>query len=488
MSRLAALLAALAAFGQAKERATLVEVPKTSPISVVSPALALPLAPVNAGLELRGFDASLAAGAVPRAAHAPEARAQDARKTVAPRDLALAPSALAPSAFAPAAQAPVAVAPEAVESEDAEVRPASAESAWTAAAALFDKYVAGAPVPPDPGPSRAAIDAARRGRWGKAETEAVVREAELVFARSGTLVERIEADERPALRVVAKKGVSELNDLAFEAGKAFGVTLDYVPSRTHGASAGYRDVERRVMLSGPHNADFRVALLHELRHAWYSSLVRRGIIRLFHFQMVARPGLAVSRAAESYAGYVSLEELSNYPKTLKHMIVEILAASPERRAELEPLAVTRAYQLFELLRTAAEIFETAGRIDERAGLDPYRLAPRDYEGTALKRVESLDLFRQDMPRGWLFYPSPKRPRRVLGFSAAPAGSAGEAEERLRLAAKIMTPLLLELAPRAAAYRDAAKAEDWNAAGAAADKMIALVARAEKDWLERQPSR
>jgi hypothetical protein len=268
------------------------------------------------------------------------------------------------------------------------------------------------------------------------------------------------------LRIEPVKGVSALNDLAFELKRSLGADMDYVPERTRGANGSFNGRERRLFVGGFDKPDLLISILHELRHAWYSAQLKRGKIRLFHLQLLARRGGRVSPYATGYVRYVSLEELSTFPKTLKHTITELLKMEGEPREYLEGQAGARAYQLYELLQTASY---AAYQLSGTSRWDLARVKPEEAAAIGLDPVEGLEYMRAGLPASDAYVPFP------AGTSRRQAAAS------LRRQTALVSALSLKLAPLVEDYLKAARAKDWRAASAAADRMIAGVRDAEAQW-------
>ncbi len=200
-----------------------------------------------------------------------------------------------------------------------------------------------------------ALLAASNG--GETEEAVLVDAGAELFASAGILVRRktfeIGMKSFAGFEVVPQRGGSKLNDIAFRMKKVLGASMDYVPGRTGGASAMFNSEERRLYLPSPGDVDAYPALLHEARHAFYSSLIRGGKTRLFHVSILAVGRHVVAPNALSYTKYISLEELTTFPKTLRHLVMLARKEkNPGTRALLLAKLKTRLWQYHDVLESA----------------------------------------------------------------------------------------------------------------------------------------
>ena len=430
-----------------------------------------------------------------------------------------APAALAapapPLALAlPAAAAPVEMAPlkSAPAASGIEIKPRSSPAAgtagasidaavdWTSGARLFDNFLGEGDASAAPAPAVAAVKAAPLSAWSaraarspQAEAYAsavnkasaagwsgragpVLDAAETLLTAQGVKFERAP----DSLRIAAERGVSPLNDLAFDVRRTLGADVAYVPERTRDAAAAFNGKQKLLMVANFDRPDFFIAAIHEARHAWYSALLRRGDIRLFHLQAVARPGRSVAPGAEVYARYLSLEEVSNFPKTLKHMLTEQSKLKGDAAKYLADRTTTRARQFVDILRSSAYIAAQIEGLDRKGLLKPRRMTPAEVAATDLEPSEAVDYFALELSNQTLYVPVLKRETRRFGLKVV-RGSVDEARAALRRRAKLLGGLVESAAPAAGGYLAAARAGDLAAAGAAADRLIAEVRKAEGEW-------
>lgn len=333
---------------------------------------------------------------------------------------------------------------------------------------------------------RKTLDAAKEEGYTPARTHDVIAAAEAVFKGMGVLTERIQSKDEPGLRIAAKRGVSELNDLAADVLASMGTRLEYLPAVTSGSTALYMLRTNRVALAPLDSPDFYLALLHELRHAWYASLLDKGDVRLFHFHMYARPGMRIAPKARWYSEYMTFEELSTYPKTLKHMTAELKRASPETREAFRKSAKNRVRQYAELLQSAEYLGWMLKRLEKRMPDLLERMDAADYKKVQIRRSPDVDWFELPLPQGSFFAPAPKREKRnVIGWKTR-RGAFDEAAARIALAGRLIAEMSEDVAPWVVAFDEAVDDGDWAKADALAGKMVARAAAAEKAWAAAQP--
>ncbi|MBI2362591.1 MAG: hypothetical protein HYV15_04335 [Elusimicrobia bacterium] len=390
MSLLAALLLACSPAG-AQTRATAVEAAAVSIVPVV-PSLPAPLAPTLAP-SLPGAP-SLAAAPSPTLPSAALAKP------------AAANAALPASAFAePAAPAAAAAQADAVGVPEAlkPVQAAFAEEAPDGLDALDDdrllsltKRLAGE----SSGGAGAALGAYLRPTepfaFGDAEAAAfndarldaafslTPEKARALVAAARALAESagiaVDETDRPAsggkthraLVVVPAKEGTALNRMAWELRRAHGVTMAYVPERTRGAAAAFSGADKTLFLPPFDQEESFEAILHESRHAHFLTRLSRGDLSVFHPALVAYQGFDIARGASSYTNYLSFEELSTFPKTLRH-----LAGALKRAGSAKKLALLRAHagHYADILRSARYNLRLL-----RARLDKGRVAASPLEG------------------------------------------------------------------------------------------------------------
>lgn len=292
---------------------------------------------------------------------------------------------------------------------------------------------------------RQALDLAASERWASQPQEkAVVQAAAAVLEQGGNasdeIVSETAAGRFDGLRVRPDAQGERLGKLAAGAKAKLHADFDYLPARTGrmGATASFNEHESRVLLPRFDSPEFYPGVLHETRHAWFSELKRRGDIRLFHLQAVALRG-AVSPGAMYYTGTLSWEELSNYPKTMRHLI----------SARLRGPALDRYWQLLDVMRSAGHLSEQILR---------YRPRLR----------QTVDGLRADIGAVALIVP-PSR----------------DADALLRLRAELALELIERSLPQLQALKAALDGEDWSAAGAAADKLVRFASEADAAFVAKR---
>lgn len=443
------------------------------------PDLAMPLmAPITApGL------AALSVGALPQATALPAATPQAQAQA-----LSLAPSAL----------------PQATAQAKAQALPAAkagaSESGWLAGSLLFDHalerdgggagaFMSGMGRSAKAAEYRAALDRAE-GHW-KEHGDAAIDAGLALLAEKGVKAERktviMHGEPYHGLTIVPEPGLSPLNDLAYELKKSLGASVDHAPQRTEGGSALFNAKANSVLTPDLDRPDFFLGTLHEARHAWYSAAIRRGEIKLFHLQIVAHRGRKVAPDAASYQGYLSFEELSTFPKTLKHLVTErAKAASAEDREFLESRARNLAYTYADILRTAEYVSRQIRLKAKKGDLEPARMPDSELEGTALLRGPDLDFYMLPLWQGNVYLQVPRRDTKMLFGGTRRKSSVKEARTQLLRRAELIDALVGTLAQPIADYYAAAKAGEWTAASARADAMVAAVRDAETAWAQAFP--
>jgi len=145
-------------------------------------------------------------------------------------------------------------------------------------------------------------------------------------------------------------------------------------------------------------------LLHEARHAYYGALLAKGEVRLFHSAVLARPGRKVSPYANAYANYISLEELSTFPKTLKHLLSALRDAEPGVAARLKDVAASRIYQYAEFLGTTLHLVGQIEALDGRGNLKLRRLDPAEADRVGLDALSGGAYYALELPQAVFYMP------------------------------------------------------------------------------------
>lgn len=468
-------LACLLAPAFAEPREVTPEHAPTAPViqPAILPALSMPMAPLVAPT----IETPLQAAAAPVIPIETLAQPQSAVP-------ALPSTALMPNAINPVGTAEKAVSPE--------TSAAAADVDWFAGAQMFDKALdrGAAPVSTfilkgegTPAALKYAglvRDAGWNGWKGKGGE---VSDAALaVLVERGVKAVRLKFPSgHEGLQVAAEKGISPVNDLAYELKKSLGTTLDFMPERTAGAAAAFSSRENRLLMAGIERPDFFLALLHEARHAWFAALLREGKISLFHTAVVAKFRHSIAPNAQSYTDYMSFEELSNHAKTLKHMVTERAKMTGEAAAFMEEKVGTRAYQYADLLRSAQYLEAQIINLDRSKKLDLTRLSAEQAYNAGMDRVDGIDWFALDLPRGTMYFPVLQRETTNFFGVKSKKAPKEDALAALRLRMKLVGALVEQSVEPTKAYMDAIKIKDWAAAGSAADKLIKIAAQAERAW-------
>ena len=368
--RLLAALLLLGAPAAAQTRVTAVEAAAVSVVPVV-PSLPAPLAPTLAP-SLPGAP-SLAAAPAPTLPSAVLAKPAAANAAL-PASAFAEPAAQA--AAAPTARAEAVPVPEALKP----VQAALAEGAPDGLDALDDdgllsltKRLAGE----SHGGAGAAIGAylrpahpfrfgdAEAASFGQARLDAAFsltpEKAQALVTTARALAESagiaVSVEDMPAsagkthkaLVVTPLKQGTALNRMAWELKNGHGVTMAYVPERTRGAVAAFNGAEKTLFLPPFDQEESFEAILHESRHAHFLTRLSRADLSIFHPAVVAYEGFDIARGASSYTNYLSFEELSTFPKTLRH-----LAGALQRGAGTKKLSLLRSHaeHYADILRSA----------------------------------------------------------------------------------------------------------------------------------------
>lgn len=280
--------------------------------------------------------------------------------------------------------------------------------------------------------------------------------------------------------IVPERGVSPLNDLAYDLRRSFGASVDLIPERSKHAAGLYNERERRLMLTGLDQPEFFPVALHETRHSWYSALLERGEVRLFHMRVRAKRGRELAPQAGAYGSFLVLEELSTFPKTLKHLLTERAKLGADGAASLEKSMGVRALQLLDIM-TTADFVSREVEVALARRVQPRRLTPSELAEAGLRPLPGMDYYELELPQAFLYFPVPRRGKKALS-------SAAEARTALRLRAELILALVEASVGPVFAYQNAVRARDWSAASAAADRLIKAVGGAEAAWAARSPHR
>jgi hypothetical protein len=277
-----------------------------------------------------------------------------------------------------------------------------------------------------------------------------VQEAPAMEAAAALLAEMGENTERltvtsswgevfDGLKIKADKGGGSFNKMSYRVKKILDADIVLQPRRAQMmGGASFNSAQRLISTPGLESEEFYPGLLHEARHAWYSKEERAGRIRLFHGRAVARQGRILAPGALSYRDHLSFEELSTFPKTLRH-----IASLKNKR-----LALKRYWYMLDIMRTSAILIEEAQQ----------RLGQTQNVGDGL----ALGLYDAE-----IYVPHTSRP-----------------EEDMAKRWELLYGMIVDSIEPLKAYMLAVEVEDWKQASAMAGKMVARVRQAEDDWLRR----
>jgi hypothetical protein len=274
-----------------------------------------------------------------------------------------------------------------------------------------------------------------------------------------------------ALVVVPVKEGTALNRMAWELQRGHGVKMAYVPERTRGAVAAFSGADRTLFLPPFDQEESFEAILHESRHAHFLTRLLRGDLSVYHPALVAYEGFDVARGASSYTNYLSFEELSTFPKTLRH-----LAGALKRGGSPKKLALLRSHAEHhaDILRSARYNLRLL-----RARLDKGEVAVSPLEGPSWPAFPGGRWFRVNLGHAAFAVPvlddaapPPSAPWWKKPFVKAPEGAATRAIRRTVDALELMTK---EAAAVSAEFRaEADKPEpDTAKLSTLGDRLVAL---------------
>lgn len=334
---------------------------------------------------------------------------------------------------------------------------------------------------------RSALDAPR-AKSGDAEVKALVDAAEALAKSAGVAVARSEREghdgvPRPVLRVVSIADGHRLNRLAWDLQKTFDSAVEYAPHRTNGGVAAYNGAEKVLFLPDFGREDAFEAILHESRHAAFAKRLRRGDLSVFHAALVAYSGRAIAPGAQTYAAYMSFEEISAHAKTIVHALQR---ARRGGGAAAEADARRYAYQLADVLRSAdVNLFQLQRRL-AKGEVKSYPVTGESWPAITGGHWEAINL-----PHAIMVVPvldaGPAPARRLWSrlFKAAPEKEAVKAARR---SVAVLRPLVAdldgELETLLAALRDGGAGPE--AARASAARLVALADKADKAFAAQAP--
>ncbi|MBI4346871.1 MAG: hypothetical protein HY553_08445 [Elusimicrobia bacterium] len=298
-------------------------------------------------------------------------------------------------------------------------------------------------------------------------------------------------EEQPGLRVTPLPQGSRLNVLAHRLLTKLGAALDYVPGRTGGATGAFNGVESRLLAPGFLHEESYPGLLHEIRHAFFSLRLKRGDMRLFHLSAVSRAGAPLAPGADSYAQYVSFEELSTFPKTLRHMLSLIRSAPDAGTLALrKELLRARARQYASILKTADHLMRRVRSLDAAGRLRADALAPEDGMNRSLESPDGGALYRVPLGHADLYLPIERPPRTLPWYLRLLGKKDDVALEVLRVKAEETLALVAESSTELAALWESLSAEspDWSAVRARSDRLVALAAAKDRVFRDRNPAK
>jgi hypothetical protein len=327
---------------------------------------------------------------------------------------------------------------------------------------------------------RAALDAPF-AKSGASELSALVASAAALAKSAGikaAIGERAGHDGvmRPVLSIVPERDGHRLNRLAWDMARSFDSAVEYAPHRTNGGVAAYNSAEKVLFLPDFGRDEAFEAILHESRHASFAKRLRRGDLSVFHAALLAYAGRSIAPNAETYTGYMSLEEISAHAKTLLHAILRAQRGGGARAAAD---ARKYAYQLMDVLRSSEINLFQLQRMLAKGEVKTYLVTGDSWPAIPGGHWEAVNL-----PHAIFVLPvldeapAPKRDLWDRVFKDAPETAAVKAARRH---AEALRPLVAALSLELAPFLDALRKDepDLGAARASAVRMVSLADKADK---------
>jgi hypothetical protein len=336
---------------------------------------------------------------------------------------------------------------------------------------------------------RSAREASRWSVEGDKETELVDAAAGVAEAM-GISVERrtyeIAGRVFEGFHVLPAARGSRLNRLAARLKSRLGAEMDYIPGRTDGASAMFNGEEGRLYLPAFGDVDSYAAILHETRHAFYKALLARGEMRLFHLSLLGAGRHNVAPTAWTYTKYLSLEELSTYPKTLRHLatLAKKRAASQERRAVVSTL-VSRVLQYDDILNSSVYSMEMSQRRRAAGKFEAHELDSNALRAKQLGVPPNGSQWAVRLPHAWAYSPvetAPELPWWKRPFVRKDA----HAVSTFDLRAELVLRLAKTVRPTLSAFKKELEKPqpDIDALLALSNRLVAATDRADADFVAR----
>lgn len=322
--------------------------------------------------------------------------------------------------------------------------------------------------------------AAFRSSPGPGTNAALVSAAADLMASAGVAAE---AGERAAfsggvqavLKILPRLDGPPLNRLAYDLQRKLGSGMEYAPLRTLGGVAAYSSGGRVLFLPDFSRQESFEAILHEARHAAFAKRMAAGDLSAFHPALVAYRGRAIAPGAQSYDSYMSLEEVSTHAKTLLHAALR--AKRGGSREEAAEAGRRYAYQMLDVLRTTEINLTQLRRRLEEGAVETERLSDSSWQSFPGGHWESLRL-----PHAILVLPVPEEapaPKRSALARLLQGRLPTPGEKAARRHLEALQPLLGPAARQVEAYLAALGAGDVEAAAAAASRLTALAAAADR---------
>lgn len=208
--------------------------------------------------------------------------------------------------------------------------------------------------------------------------------------------------------VVPNAQGSRLNKMAHRVQQRLNTSMVYIPGRSRGVSAMFVASEKRLYLPSFDNSMSYSVILHEIRHAFYTMLLKKGETRLFHLLVLSGVRHRVAPNAHYYPKMLSLEELTTHPKTLRHLIMR-LRKQTDSQARRKMMNVLReSIQVYDELLDSAQ-YNMEG-VEKRRGnetLDVREIGNNTFFTRGLVVPPGGDLYSVRLGHGHLFYPVEK---------------------------------------------------------------------------------
>jgi hypothetical protein len=294
-----------------------------------------------------------------------------------------------------------------------------------------------------------------KGRWSD-KGKAVSEKAALILEQLGVKTKPGGHVENFGVVIAPQPGLSAFNDVAYRLARQENAELLYVPEkvgspRQRGKKpAGLFNASyKRVLISHLDLLSLYPTVLHEARHARFERLLRQGDVRFFHFNITSTSDLPIRPGEKDYGHFLSLEELSTYPKTLRHLV------QMRERVGLTARAPAIAKVLGSILETVSHVLSVL----EKSGVLELEAFPGKSSDTRL--------FEAELPGFTIDFPS---------------YTALQARRQLALTRNLLARYVEKVRPQLELYRLAWRRGDLSSAKKAAGAMIEAARAADEAFI------